>query len=214
MQDAAQAHGAKYKGRRIGGHGDAAAWSFYPGKNLGAFGDGGAVTTKHPELAERIRSLRNYGSNKKYIHQEKGFNSRLDPIQAAVLRVKLHRLDEWNLRRKLIADSYLSNINNSALILPKVLESCDPVWHLFVLQVTDRDAFQRKLNSQGISTLIHYPIPPHQQEAYNFYRNFPLAERFSKNVLSLPIGPHLTNTNRDKIIEVINSHTPELSHYQ
>jgi dTDP-4-amino-4,6-dideoxygalactose transaminase len=195
LEDAAQAHGARYKGRRIGSHGDAVAWSFYPGKNLGALGDGGAVTTNNPEIAQRIRMLRNYGSERKYIHEIQGYNSRLDPIQAAVLRVKLTRLDAWNKRRALIAAHYLEGLSGSKLILPEVPEWVEPAWHLFVVRSTQRNALIKKLNDEGIGTLIHYPIPPHLQQAYAQagYKagDFPIAELMAGEVMSLPIGPQM-----------------------
>ncbi|CAM5299111.1 DegT/DnrJ/EryC1/StrS family aminotransferase [Thauera mechernichensis] len=195
LEDAAQAHGARYKGRRIGAHGDAVAWSFYPGKNLGALGDGGAVTTNDPELADRIRVLRNYGSRVKYVNEVKGFNSRLDPIQAAVLRVKLRVLDEWNARRRGIAQRYLEGLAGSGLMLPQVPEWAEPVWHLFVVRHPERDALVKRLNEAGVGTLIHYPVPPHLQEAYSEMGfgvgAFPVAERMAGEVASLPIGAQM-----------------------
>lgn len=195
LEDAAQAHGARYKGRRIGAHGDAVAWSFYPGKNLGALGDGGAVTTNDPAIADRIRVLRNYGSRVKYVNEVRGYNSRLDPLQAAVLRVKLRHLDEWNNRRKAVAAQYLERLFNTELILPQVPEWAEPAWHLFVVRHRQRDTLQRQLTEAGIGTLIHYPIPPHRQQAYidaGFAVDaFPLASRIADEVLSLPIGPQL-----------------------
>ena len=195
LEDGAQAHGARYKGQRIGGHGDAVAWSFYPGKNLGAIGDGGAVTTNDPVIAERIRMLRNYGSNIKYVNEVKGFNSRLDPIQAAILRVKLKHLDAWNDRRRGIAQHFQDTLMGSSLVLPHVPEWAEPVWHLFVVRHLQRDELAARLNDMGIGTLIHYPIPPHKQAAYaelNFpLESFPKAAKMAKEVLSLPIGPHL-----------------------
>lgn len=196
LEDGAQAHGARYKGKRLGGHGDAVAWSFYPGKNLGALGDGGAVTTNDPEIADRIRVLRNYGSRVKYVNEVRGFNSRLDPIQAAVLRVKLQHLDAWNERRQVIASFYQKNLNKTGLILPYVPEWAEPVWHLFVIRHARRDILQQQLTEAGIGTLIHYPIPPHKQGAYadqGFHLDeFPLASRMADEVLSLPIGPQLS----------------------
>jgi dTDP-4-amino-4,6-dideoxygalactose transaminase len=195
LEDAAQAHGARYKGKRIGAHGDAVAWSFYPGKNLGALGDGGAVTTNDPEIADRVRVLRNYGSREKYINEVQGFNSRLDPLQAAVLRVKLRHLDDWNARRKTIALRYLEGFADTSLILPQVPEWADPVWHLFVVRHPQRDALQQRLAAAGIGSLIHYPIPPHKQLAYNGGLEsgvFPLAAQMADQVLSMPIGPQLT----------------------
>ncbi len=195
LEDAAQAHGARYRGKRIGGHGDAVAWSFYPGKNLGALGDAGAVTTNDAELAERIQILRNYGSRVKYVNEVKGYNSRLDPVQAAVLSVKLKVLDEWNARREVIAAEYSSALRDSGLILPGVPEWAKPVWHLYVVQHPNRDILQKALTEAGIGTLIHYPIPPHLQRAYASagytQGRFPIAERMAQQVLSLPIGPQL-----------------------
>lgn len=209
LEDGAQAHGARYKDRRIGAHGDAVAWSFYPGKNLGALGDGGAVTTSNQELAAKIRLLRNYGSSQKYVNEVRGFNSRLDPLQAAILRVKLKYLDQWNDRRKNIAYLYLQEIKNTKLILPYVPEWAEPVWHLFVVRHLKRNNFQKYLLNAGISTLIHYPIPPHLQVAY---RNcgfrlgkLPLAVAMADQILSIPIGPHLDLRDTSKIIEVMNN---------
>jgi dTDP-4-amino-4,6-dideoxygalactose transaminase len=195
LEDAAQAHGACYKGRRIGGHGDAVAWSFYPGKNLGALGDAGAVTTNDPKLADRIRLLRNCGSRVKYVNEVKGCNSRLDPVQAAVLRVKLKYLDEWNARRTGIAARYTAELAGAGFVLPTVPEWAEPVWHLYVVQHAKRDDVQKALKEAGIGTLIHYPIPPHLQEAYRdagfAAGRFPVAERMANRLLSLPMGPQL-----------------------
>lgn len=195
LEDAAQAHGARYKGRRIGSHGDVVAWSFYPGKNLGALGDGGAVTTNDPEIGDRIRVLRNYGSRVKYVNEVQGYNSRLDPIQAAVLRVKLGVLDAWNQRRKAIAVQYLEGLADCGLIMPYVPQWADPVWHLFVIRHSNREALIQRMSDAGIATMIHYPIPPHSQDAYASlgYKegDFPLAASLAKEVLSLPIGPHI-----------------------
>lgn len=207
LEDAAQAHGARYQGKRIGGHGDAVAWSFYPGKNLGALGDGGAVTTNNPEIADKIRVLRNYGSREKYVNEVQGYNSRLDPVQAAVLRVKLKYLDEWNARRKVIAARYNAELANAGLVLPQVLDGAEPVWHLYVIQHPQRDALQKTLTEAGIGTLIHYPIPPHLQRAYReacfAEGQFPIAERLAREVLSLPMGPHLCVGELDLFIEVL-----------
>ncbi|MFA4944761.1 MAG: DegT/DnrJ/EryC1/StrS family aminotransferase [Lentisphaeria bacterium] len=196
LEDAAQAQVCRYKGRRIGAHSAAVAWSFYPGKNLGAFGDAGAVTTNDPALAERLRALRNYGSRTKYVNDEKGLNSRLDPLQAAALRVKLPHLEEWNARRTRLAALYLRELAGiPELTLPFVPGWAEPVWHLFVVRTPQRDALQRHLAAGGIGTLIHYPIPPHRQKAYaelGFAEGaFPIAERIAQTCLSLPIGPHL-----------------------
>jgi dTDP-4-amino-4,6-dideoxygalactose transaminase len=194
LEDAAQAHGARYKSRRIGSHGDAVAWSFYPVKNLGALGDGGAVTTNDPEIADRIRVLRNYGSREKYVNEVQGFNSRLDPLQAAILRVKLRHLEEWNTRRKAIAVQYLEGLAGAGLALSQVPSWADPIWHIFVVRHPRRDTLQRRLAEAGIATLIHYPIPPHKQRAYagaGFKADaFPIASRIADEVLSLPMGAH------------------------
>lgn len=196
FEDCAQAHGASYKGQKAGSLGDAAGFSFYPGKNLGAFGDGGAVTTNDSELATRIKTLRNYGSQIKYHNEVLGFNSRLDELQAALLRVKLSKLDEWNERRMKVARQYLLELNKHPdLILPFVPEWAEPVWHLFVIRHSHRDALQKALTEAGIGTMIHYPIPPHLQPAYSDLRKrsncFSITERIHNEVLSLPIGPHL-----------------------
>lgn len=199
IEDAAQAHGARYKGQRIGAHGDVVCWSFYPGKNLGALGDAGAVTTNRADLADRIRVLRNYGSRVKYVNDVEGVNSRLDPIQAAVLRVKLQHLDAWTDRRRAIAAIYTQGLTKSGLILPHVPEWADPVWHLYVVRSSNRDGLQKQLNDAGVGTLIHYPIPPHMQEAYAAMGHapdaLPLARDLAAEVISLPMGPHLDLTD-------------------
>lgn len=210
IEDCAQAHGARYKGRRVGGLGDAAGFSFYPGKNLGAIGDGGAVTTNDPELAERIRVLRNYGSRIKYHNEVVGFNSRLDELQAALLRVKLTRLDEWNERRRQVATQYMQGLSaQQELVLPFVPQWAEPVWHLFVVRHPRRDALQAELNEAGVGTMIHYPIPPHLQTAYadmNWNEgDFPISERMAKEVLSLPIGPHLGKDEQKVIVDFVSS---------
>ena len=207
LEDGAQAHGARYKGRRIGAHGDAVAWSFYPGKNLGALGDGGAVTTDDPELADRIRVLRNYGSRVKYVNEVQGYNSRLDPIHAAVLRVKLRHLDSWNARRTALAKQYLQGLADTGLILPHVPDWAEPVWHLFVVRHPQRDVLQRHLTDAGIGSLIHYPIPPHRQQAYAdvgfAIDTFPLACQMADEVLSLPMGPQLKSAEVDAVITAV-----------
>ena len=207
LEDGAQAHGAKYKGKRLGAHGDIVAWSFYPGKNLGAFGDGGAITTDDAELADRIRVLRNYGSRVKYVNDVRGFNSRLDPIHAATMRVKLKVLDAWNARRTLIAGRYKNELNNQGLTLPFVPDWAEPAWHLFVIQHSHRDTLQKRLSDAGVGTLIHYPIPPHLQQAYAedcyIKGQFPLAEEIANQCLSLPIGPQLKNEDVSKVIEAV-----------
>ncbi len=196
IEDNAQAHGARYKGRRTGSLGDAAATSFYPAKNLGSFGDAGAVTTNDEELAHRVRCLRNYGSSEKYHHDCQGFNSRMNELQAAFLRVKLRRLDEWNSCRRAVAARYLDELDDVAgLKLPFVPTWAEPVWHLFALRHLRRDEFRNSLVKVGIGTLIHYPIPPHLSGAYARVGwkqgDFPIAEQIAKAELSLPIGPHL-----------------------
>lgn len=210
IEDGAQAHGAKISGRRVGSHGDAVAWSFYPGKNLGAYGDGGAVTTNSEEVFEQLKVLRNYGSKVKYVNEVCGFNSRLDPLQAAFLRVKLKHLDSWNQRRSVIAEMYTKSIRNTDLILPFVPEWAEPAWHLFVIQCGNREQLQQALNQEGIGTLIHYPIPPHKQQAYaslDFDTSaFPIASSLAENVLSLPIGPHLTLDDSARVVESVNKH--------
>jgi dTDP-4-amino-4,6-dideoxygalactose transaminase len=209
LEDGAQAHGARYKQNRIGGHGNSVAWSFYPGKNLGAAGDAGAVTTNDSNIAERIRELRNYGSNVKYVNNIIGFNSRLDPVQATVLRVKLKILDEWNSRRSAIANRYRAELRDCGLQLPVVLPEASPVWHLFVVQHERRDALQSRLAAAGVSTLIHYPIPPHLQKAYrdlNYAEGaFPIAERMAKQLLSLPIGPHMDDAAVSQVIDAVRA---------
>ena len=205
VEDAAQAHGARYKGRRIGAHGDIVCWSFYPGKNLGALGDAGAITTDNPDLAERIRVLRNYGSRLKYVNEVQGANSRLDPLQAAVLRVKLEHLDAWTGRRRALAAQYLAGLAGTELILPHVPDWAGPAWHLFVVRTKAREALQTRLTDPGIGTLIHYPIPPHMQAAYADMKfspeALPLARQLADEVLSLPIGPHMSPDNVATVLD-------------
>lgn len=207
VEDAAQAHGARYKGHRIGAHSDVVCWSFYPGKNLGALGDAGAITTNRADLADRIRVLRNYGSREKYVNEVKGVNSRIDPIQAAVLRVKLKVLDKWTERRRHIADLYNEGLANSSLIIPQVPAWSEPAWHLYVIRITERDALQDRLEQAGICTLIHYPISPHCQEAFSgqVFSALPLADRLPPEILSLPISPHLTPCQAAKVIHECNT---------
>ena len=209
IEDNAQAQGAHYKGRRTGSLGHAAGHSFYPGKNLGAYGDGGAITTDDAEIADRVRTLRNYGSKKKYYNEVKGYNSRLDEMQAALLRVKLKVLDQWNQRRTQVAQRYLNEIKpTSGLVLPLVPDWAEPVWHLFVVRHPKRDELQQRLNTAGIGTLIHYPVPAHLSGAYadaGWKRgDFPLAENSADTVLSLPIGPHISEEQTDMVIEAVN----------
>ncbi|MBI4915350.1 MAG: DegT/DnrJ/EryC1/StrS family aminotransferase [Acidobacteria bacterium] len=210
LEDAAQAHGARYKGRRAGSLGHAAGWSFYPGKNLGAFGDAGAVTTDDAELADRVRVLRNYGSRVKYLNEVKGFNSRLDPLQAALLRVKLGHLDEWNARRAAIAVRYLEGLRDiPELRLPRVPAWAEPIWHQFVVRHPRRDALQATLTAQGVGTMIHYPVPPHLSTAYAELGMtpgaYPIAEALANTVLSLPIGPHLGRDAAEAVVGTVRS---------
>jgi len=211
IEDAAQAHGARYGDRMVGSLGDAAGWSFYPTKNLGAYGDAGAVTTDDCELAEKVRLLRNYGSRTKYYNAERGANSRLDELQAALLRVRLKHLDEWNSRRVRIAETYLSELEGARLLLPLVAEGADPVWHLFVVRSKARDELQRQLKEAGVNTLVHYPVPPHLQEAYKYLGtppgSFPLTEAIHNEVLSLPIGPHLSESDQARVVQAVKTLT-------
>jgi len=208
IEDAAQAHGAQYKGRKTGSLGDAAGFSFYPSKNLGALGDGGAVVTSDPELADRIHVLRNYGSRKKYENEVIGFNSRLDELQASLLRVKLKYLDDWNARRKIIADKYIQELAATELVLPDVPDWASPAWHLFVVHLNNRDLIREKLYEAGIDTQMHYPIPPHWSGAYKQnYSNscFPISEALANSVLSLPMGPHLDSHQHNIVIKAVIS---------
>ena len=210
IEDAAQAHGARYKGGLAGALGDAAGWSFYPSKNLGAIGDAGAVTTNDDELADRIRLLRNYGSRAKYYNDVKGYNSRLDPLQAAFLRVKLGYLNEWNQHRKLIAAYYCGALANvQDLTLPFVPDGIDPSWHLFVIRHLKRDNFQKHLTQAGIGTLIHYPVPPHLSAAYaelgGKVGDFPITEQLAETVISLPMGPGLAMEQVESVVRSIKS---------
>lgn len=212
IEDAAQAHGARYRGRRIGGHGDAVAWSFYPGKNLGAAGDAGAVTTDNPELARTVRRLANYGAEQKYVHLQKGVNSRLDPIQAAVLRVKLRQLDVWNGRRVALARAYRSALP-AEMLLPEPPDHSEPVHHLMVITVGERDRVRAKLEADCIETGIHYPTPPHRQGAYARGADaagwqLPVSERLAERVLSLPMGPHLTVEAAEHVAERVAENLP------
>ncbi len=209
IEDAAQSHGARYKGRRIGGHGDAVCWSFYPGKNLGAFGDAGAVTSNDPEIADRIRILRNYGSRQKYVNEVPGVNSRLDPLQAAVLRVKLPHLDSWTDRRRQIADEYAKGLSEANVVLPHTPDWADPAWHLYVVRSTDRDRLESRLGDAGVGTLVHYPIPPHMQSAYQQLGlnpdDLPFARALADEVLSLPMGPHLSPSDVSVVIDAVRA---------
>jgi dTDP-4-amino-4,6-dideoxygalactose transaminase len=211
VEDCAQAHGAIYTtkdgdGRKVGSLGDAAGFSFYPGKNLGALGDGGAITTNDTELANTIEALRNYGSHEKYKNLYKGMNSRLDEIQAAMLLVKLRYLDNEITSRQAVAESYLQCINNPLIKLPAVEDVNAHVWHLFVIKTTQREKLANYLTANGVQSLIHYPIPPHQQDAYKEWNsdNYPVSEIIHKEVMSLPIGPTITGEQVMKVIQTIN----------
>ena len=209
MEDAAQAQGARYKGRLSGSLAESAGFSFYPGKNLGALGDAGAIVTNDDSLATEFLKLRNYGSKKKYHHESVGFNSRLDELQAAFLRVKLHRLEEWNERRRKVVAYYFQNLAGiPELILPFVPEWVEPVWHIFAVRTKQRDEFQQFLKERGIDTIIHYPIPPHLSEAYSNLGYpkgaFPISEEIALTELSLPMGPHMTEEQTAYVVEIIN----------
>lgn len=211
VEDAAQAHGARYHGRRVGsGPSAATAFSFYPGKNLGALGDGGAVVTDDAALADRIRLLRNYGSREKYRHEVRATNSRLDELQAAMLRVKLARLDEWNARRAAVAGRYLAELRGPAL--PAVAAGTQPSWHLFVVRSPGRDALRAALAAAGVATLAHYPVPVHLSPAYAGPRwpqgSLPVTERLAATVLSLPIGPHLGPAHVDRVVAAVLRASP------
>lgn len=207
LEDCAQAHGAEIKGKRAGSWGHAAGFSFYPGKNLGALGDAGAITTNDDELAQTLRALRNYGSHKKYENLHQGVNSRLDEIQAAVLRVKLRYLATETKGRQRIAGAYRSNIKNSLICIPHVESELAHVWHLFVVRTTQRDVLQRHLADKGIQTLIHYPIPPHKQQAYSSFscKSLPLTEQIHAQVLSLPLDPTMSDEDVAYVVDAVNS---------
>jgi dTDP-4-amino-4,6-dideoxygalactose transaminase len=210
IADAAQAHGGRYRGQPVGSLGDASAFSFYPSKNLGCFGDGGAITTDDPKLADRIRVLRNYGQRSRYINDERGFNSRLDELQAALLRVKLRKLDEWNERRRKLAGVYLDQLRGvEGITMPHVPQWAEPCWHLFVIRHPQRDKLQAALKEAGIGTIIHYPVPPHLQKAYADSQlkpgSLPICETLAREVLSIPIGPHLSGESQQAVISAIKS---------
>ncbi len=210
IEDVAQAQGSKVRGRRAGSLGHAGAHSFFPTKNIGAVGDGGAVTTDDPKLAERLRVLRNYGSRVKYVNIERGYNSRLDELQAAFLRAKLPRLDEWNDRRRAVAARYHDKLAGiPGLGLPRAPQWAEPVWHLYVVRTERRAELVAALDKAGIGSLIHYPIPPHLQQAYADLGqprgSYPLAEKLAETVLSLPIGPHVSPETVDRIAAIVRS---------
>ncbi|MFM5750352.1 DegT/DnrJ/EryC1/StrS family aminotransferase [Aeromonas veronii] len=206
LEDCAQAHGAEINGQRAGNWGDAAGFSFYPGKNLGALGDAGAITTNDDELAQTLKALRNYGSHKKYENLYQGVNSRLDEIQAALLRVKLPYLEAETIRRQQISKAYRSGISNSRVILPDVIDELAHVWHLFVVRCEKREALQAYLAEQGIQTLIHYPVAPHKQQAYKQWNHvsLPLTEEIHQQVLSLPLDPTMSEEAIARVITAVN----------
>jgi len=206
LEDCAQAHGANIAGKKSGSWGDAGAFSFYPGKNLGALGDAGAVTTNNKKLADTIKALGNYGSHKKYEHIYQGVNSRLDEIQAAMLKVKLSYLDKEITARRLVASSYVEGINNPLITLPGITDANRHVWHLFVIKTAQREKLAQYLTDNGVQSLIHYPIPPHQQQAYKEWgtQSFPVSETIHEQVLSLPISSVMTVVEVDNIIMLVN----------
>ena len=209
IEDSAQAHGAMFNDKRVGNLGDASGFSFYPGKNLGCLGDGGAVTTNDDELAEKIRALRNYGSDVKYHFPYRGTNSRLDEMQAAFLRVKLPHLDDDNAVRRRIAERYCSEIKNPNVVLPHLPnDAMQNVWHVFPVRVQNRAEFQQYLSDNGIQTVIHYPIPPHCQPAYTEWHNLslPITEKIHQEIISLPISPVMTGDEVRKVVGVVNDY--------
>jgi len=206
VEDAAQAHGGRWRGQRVGSIGDAATFSFYPGKNLGAFGDAGAVVSQDEDLIERIRMLANHGRLEKYTHKMEGVNSRLDGLQAAILRVKLRYLDEWNAKRRQIADAYREQLTDRGITLPTVHENAEPVWHLFVIRVAERERLQSLLKEEGIASGIHYPVPLHEQPAYEDRRSsysLPATERAAQQVLSLPMYPELSHEQIEAVCNAV-----------
>jgi len=207
VEDAAQAHGAVYHGQRLGAHGDAVCWSFYPTKNLGALGDAGAVTTNDPAIADRLRVLRNYGSRQRYICEVIGHNSRMEELHAAILRVKLAHLDDCNRRRAALAERYLAAFAGLPLVLPQVAEGMSAVWHLFVVRTPRRDELAKFLAARGIGSIVHYPVPPHRQEACTALGygqgSLPITERIHREVLSLPLHPHLEEARQDLVIAAV-----------
>ncbi|MGY4686151.1 DegT/DnrJ/EryC1/StrS family aminotransferase [Petrotoga halophila] len=210
LEDCAQSHGAKFENQTTGTFGDIGCFSFYPTKNLGAFGDGGAIVTDNKEIAEKVKMLRNYGSQKKYYNEIEGVNSRLDEIQATLLNVKLSHYGELRKEREKIALKYLNEINNPKIILPRIRKGSDHVWHLFVVQTEERDKLQNYLQENGIGTQIHYPIPPHLSNAYKHFGykkgDFPITEEMANKVLSLPIYDGMTDEEVDYVIRVINNY--------
>lgn len=207
VEDAAQAHGAEYKGKRIGCHGDAVAWSFYPTKNLGALGDAGAITTNNKELSQSLKQYRNYGSARRYVCDVKGYNSRLEELHAAVLRVKLRHLDQWNANRRHVSQEYLQAFADLPIVLPIESNWTKHVYHLFVIRSQARDALQEHLAEQGVGTIVHYPVPPSEQAAYRELgysdSDLPIASRIHREVISLPAGPHMSPDQVQRVIAAV-----------
>jgi dTDP-4-amino-4,6-dideoxygalactose transaminase len=210
VEDCAQSHGARQNGKKTGAFGDIGCFSFYPSKNLGAFGDGGAVTLNSPELADNFRVYRNYGSEKRYYNKVVGTNSRLDEIQAALLRTRLKHLNEMNKEREKVCSRYLERLKNRNIKLPEIRLGCETVWHQFVIQVKNREKFIDYLKSKGIGSIIHYPIPPHLSEAYSYLGfkkgDFPITEKYADSVLSLPLYNGMTDEEQDYVIEMVNAY--------
>ncbi len=209
IEDAAQSHGACYKGQKIGSHGDVVCWSFYPGKNLGCMGDAGAITTNDAEISQKVSLLRNYGGDKNHISEINGINSRLDPIQAAILIVKLAKLDNWNNHRRVLAKNYNDQLFDSGLRLQGVVDYSNPVWHVYTVRTSRREALREHLRSKDIETLIHYSRPPHMHSAFNHLNykkgSLPISEQISEQTLSIPIGPHLSMSKQKEVTEAILS---------
>lgn len=209
VEDSAQAHGARWRGQRVGSSGDAACFSFYPGKNLGAYGDAGAMVTRDESLAQRIRMLANHGRKEKYTHEMEGVNSRLDALQAAILRVKLQHLDRWNEARRRHAARYLELLRDTDIVLPTIRPEAEPVWHLFVVRVREREKLQAQLAQLGISTGVHYPVPLHLQPAYEYLGlergSLPVTERVADEVMSLPLYPEMTEAQVEEVAEALRS---------
>lgn len=207
IEDGAQAHGARWRGRRAGSIGDAGCFSFYPGKNLGAFGDAGAIVSNDDDLLERVRMLANHGRLEKYTHKIEGVNSRLDGMQAAILRVKLRHLDEWNESRRRHADFYFETLDAGEILLPATDERAEPVWHLFVVRVPERERLQQVLKAEGIATGIHYPVPLHLQPACEYLGiapgSLPVTEKAAAEVVSLPMYPELTSSQLERIANAV-----------
>jgi len=212
VEDCAQSHGSKWKGQKTGTFGDVGCFSFYPSKNLGAFGDGGAIVVNDPELDKKARTLRNYGSQKRYYNEEVGVNSRLDEMQAGLLRVRLAHMDELEEEKRRISERYLAEIKNDKIILPKLRENSTHIWHQFVLRFSEksvRDNFIEVMDSKGVGTIIHYPIPPHKSEAYQYLQvpegSLPITEKYADTIVSIPLFNGLTKEEQDYVIEAVNA---------